>query len=172
MGRGKLADEYLREFEAAVEAFEQRIMVLSDKAADLPREEVAEVVVGVKRLAERLGMCWSSLGTEVARRMRSGSSEDLIIVDGATLEKKVGTPRKTWQHKAIRSVIIEKVLASHVDRETGALDCPSSVLMADVLNACSISGYKSTVCKPLGINVNLYCTTEQAKTSLIIRAAS
>jgi len=100
----------------------------------------------------------------IARKMR-----DIQVVNNVTLERKTGKPRQAWQHDRLKPIVIEKILERHVDKETGVIAAPYSVLMDEILNAVSFSSWKVTVLRKLGVDPDRYCDQKDPKTSIIVR---
>lgn len=104
------------------------------------------------------------LEDETAKALSTVVSSGATVQAGPVyLERKDTKPKKTWQHDRLKSVIIEKVLARHTDKDSGTIDTPTSVLIQEAMSYAGISYWKVGALKDIGINANEYCAHGEAK---------
>lgn len=156
-------------FEAAILAFERAYMQLVDEieASASDPQRLREIYVRLYQGIERLKTSQAYLATHLKLK-----SHQIVEAAGGTLEPKWGKNRKQWDHAALKSIVSEKILASHVDHTTGVIAAPLPVLMLEMLDAVSFSSWKVTVLRKLGIDdktIARYCDEEPGNFNVVVR---
>lgn len=159
------------DLEAAVSKFENAVIEWTEDELLVPltQEDLADAYLATEALIARLKYAGAAIGQPLGLTIKG--KDPVLVRPVATIEKKVGKPRKAWNHQVLKSVVAEAILRKRLDPETGTITCPPSALIADAFNAVSISAWKSTVCKPLGVNLDYYCEVSPPNTNLIVRWA-
>ena len=92
-----------------------------------------------------------------------------VQVDGATVEIKAGSPRKTWDHKSLIEDVSKRIVDSSVDMSTGEIVKTPTDMIREALEFAGISYWKVSKLKDLHLDADDYCEVGEAKKSLVIR---
>lgn len=157
--RSEVAQELhdaLRDADAAMARVEHAII----DAASVPNRKNVELslyALSIERIKDyqgRLKVALEQASKALSMRVSNGATVD--SEDGKQLERKDGANRKTWQHDQLRAIVAEKVIERHL-RKDGSLDAPVSVLIVEALKFPSISSWKVTELRSVGVNPDSYC---------------
>lgn len=161
-----MAEDLIVALEASILDFEAKLMHLIDEveARRGDRQPLQEIYARLYKAQDRLKACQEYL----SRRLGLKYGE-IVPVAGGTLEPKWGKKRTSWDHAALKSVVSERIIAKHVDRDTGVVAAPLSVLMLEMLEAVSISGWKVTILRKLGLDPSKYCDEQPGNFNVIVR---
>jgi hypothetical protein len=88
---------------------------------------------------------------------------------GYSYERKSGSPRKSWDHKALTREVTSRLVDSATDMDTGEIVKSPQELMVSLLDIVGVSYWKVTELSKIGINADNYCTLGESKTNIIIR---
>ncbi len=157
----------------------ERISELRKYILDLGREmttyidsgpEIAELSNALLQfnLAKRdLSVIYDEMSFAVAGVM---GSEELVSLDnGAVIEKKGSYDRKAWQHKALATSVVSKLMRMSIDKETGEiLNTPEEIAL-QLLDYAHCDYWRTKELDKIGINADSYCETGQLKISIIVR---
>lgn len=162
-------DTVLSGLAAEIFALEGLVLkLMEDDAADVEDDDLFATLVTMERLRERFKQCQEAIATMVAYRM----GDDVQVVPGGTLERKMGSKRKSWNHNALKSVVTEKVMQRAMDPETGELMAPTSQLIMEALDTAGIQYWKVNALKPLGVSVAHYCEETTGDPKIVIRLSN
>lgn len=160
---------FLNELDLSLAKLEAEVICLmEDSAEGVEDEDLYAALVRMEEMRERYKQCQEAIATMVAYRMK----DDIAIAKGGTLERKMGSTRKSWNHKVLKSVVAEKVLERAIDPETGEIMAPTSQLIHEALDMAGIQYWKVKSLKPLGVNVSSYCEEKTGDPKIIIRLAN
>lgn len=95
-----------------------------------------------------------------------------VAVDGATVEIKSGSPRKTWDHKALIEDVSKRIVDSSIDLNTGEVVKSPKDMIAEALQFAGISYWKVTKLKELDLDADEYCEVGVPKKNLVIRRST
>lgn len=158
------AERLLADFGQAIARFERGCMDLCD--AEGAEQARRDAYAKAEDAGKRLKLIQDYM------KSRLGFKKDVPIVTGggASLQAKWGKTRKTWNHEGLKPVVIEKILAKHIDPETGTINAPPSVIMGEVFDCVSFSSWKVTVIRDLlGVDPEDFCITEPGHMNVIVR---
>jgi len=116
-----------------------------------------------------------SYATELFNELQSmltekiGSLPTPVTVDGATVEIKSGSARKTWDHKALMNEVSRRIVDKSVDMETGEITMSSQEMIQHAMEYMGVSYWKVGNLKDLHIDADDYCEVGEPKKSLVIR---
>jgi 50S ribosomal subunit-associated GTPase HflX len=141
-----------------------------DERADEVGDDVvagAEILLELNLAKADLGMVYNRVSGVVADLM--GSDPILNLRDGATVECRQASARKTWQHKELAEAVIDRIVDSSVDMRTGEVVRSPKEMALEMLNYLAPSYWRVGKLNDIGLNADLYCETSDPKTSVIIR---
>jgi hypothetical protein len=161
-------DGVITPLEGAILDFERACMKLVDEieTARDDRQPLREIYVRLHSGVDRLK------ATQEYLTRRMGLKGDIVTAAGGTLEPKWGKKRTKWHHDALKSIVSERILARHVDSETGVIEAPSTQLMLEMLDAVSFSSWKVTTLRKLGLTneqIAEYCDEEPGTFNVVVR---
>lgn len=163
---------YLERLESHVEQLEKLVAMTEQMRSPAERDKMSE-----DEMAQALVL------TDVCTKLTKKASENIkaalnVILSAGivleipeyqvTVEKRVAAPKKGWKHDELVPVVAEAILERHRDPEFGVIDTPYSLLMAEMFEYASVSYWRVKKLKELGIPVEEYCETGEAKTSFAI----
>jgi hypothetical protein len=99
-----------------------------------------------------------------------GAREEFSI-PGATIEKKLGSSRRSWQHDKLRRTVIDRLLQLSIDEETGEVTASPGQIAEQVLEYAHTDYWRVGKLDSIGINADLYCETGDSKESIAVRKA-
>lgn len=153
----------------ALRSLESDIQEMSD-VSNLNYASVEETL----QLASDMHMI-KSYTTDLFNELQSMITEHLghlpapVAVDGATVEIKSGSPRKTWDHQALIDDVSKRIVDSSVDLNTGEVVKTPTDMIREALQFAGISYWKVTKLKELHLDADDYCEVGEPKKSLVIR---
>lgn len=156
----------------AIQVFERAYMKLLDEidAANGDRQPLREIFAKLDKAIKRLKGSQDYLAGRLG--LKHGK---LVPAAGGVLEGKHGKDRKAWDHVALKSIVSEKIVAKHLDPESGTLAVPPVVLMLDMLNMVSFSSWKVTELRKLGMDneqIARYCEETPGRFNVVVRFPS
>jgi hypothetical protein len=89
--------------------------------------------------------------------------------NGFVLEKKNGSPRKSWDHKALTEIVSNRIIDMSVDMDTGEIIKTPQEMLTEILEYTGISYWRVKELSKIGINADQYCEVGEPKTNIIIR---
>ena len=98
-----------------------------------------------------------------------GNTANPVSVDGATIEIKSGSPRKTWDHQGLINDVSKRIVDSSIDLDTGEVTKTPVQMIREALEFAGISYWKVTKLKELHLDADEYCEVGESKKSLVIR---
>jgi hypothetical protein len=160
MSLEKLAEikELITKLEFDIDAF-----VSSEPSMD----EACSALVEMNILKRDVSYMYDHLSRAVSRIM--GETENISLPDGSTIEKKSSYDRKGWDHKALASVVAQKVVQMSVDMDTGEVIKSPQEIAAEMLTYCAPSYWRIKELNKLGVNADNYCEVGELRTSIIVR---
>lgn len=91
--------------------------------------------------------------------------------NGFVIEKKVGTPRKTWQHADLGAEVARRLVQSNVDMDTGEVMRTTEELMAAMLEYAAPSYWRVKSLASIGIVADDWCEQGEPTTNVVVRAS-
>lgn len=98
-----------------------------------------------------------------------GFTASPIAIEGATIEVKSGSTRKSWDHASLAEDVAQRIYESSIDIDTGEVKKNPKEMMADMLKYGAVSYWRVGALKDLNIDPDEYCEVSPPKTSLIVR---
>lgn len=89
--------------------------------------------------------------------------------NGFVLEKKNGSPRKSWDHKALAEIVSNRIIDMSVDMDTGEVVKTPQQMLTEILEYTGISYWRVKELSKIGINADRYCEVGEPKANIIIR---
>lgn len=149
----------------------ERNMLALEKTPHSDLEEEADLLDSWRELLERFKVMDSLIVSDLSRR--TPRSEKLLeLPRGGTVEIRRNVPRKKWDHEAIAPVVVEKIIEQAIDKTTGTINEPYSVLMLRLLDYAGVGYWKVGTLKDLGIDPDNYCEAGIPKATATIRHGS
>jgi hypothetical protein len=157
----------LNELDLILTKVENSVLAV-EKAKDVPIDEEATVLDDIRDLLSRMRVVDSLIVSDLGKRT---PYEDRLIpiAHGGTVEVKKSTPRKTWDHELLKPIVAEYIMEQAVDKETGSIEVPTSLLIQRMLDYVSFSSWKVTALKAAGIDPDKYCEVGERKATVQIR---
>ena len=84
-------------------------------------------------------------------------------------EKKMGSTRKAWDHKALSAVVAKRLVDSSIDLDTGEILRDPTQMIQDAFEFAGVSYWRVKELQKLGINADSFCEVSEGKPSIIIR---
>ncbi len=157
----------LHEAQALITALEGHVMQLGDDFDSTDKGELLQFASDMHLMKSHV--------TEIFNELQSMITDYLdnlplpVAVDGATVEIKAGSPRKTWDHKTLIDDVSKRIVDSSVDLNTGEVVKTPTDMIREALQYAGISYWKVTKLKELHLDADDYCEVGEAKKSLVIR---
>lgn len=137
--------------------------VLSDASVTDASEGLLQL-----NLAKRdIAAVYDTLSNFVA--LKIGDEKEIVLGDGAVIEKKVSYDRKAWEHKKLGSAVVDKLIKMSIDIDTGEVIKTPAEIAIQLLDYCAPSYWRVKELSNIGINPDMYCETGQLKTTIIVR---
>lgn len=161
--------EALKSVYTALRSFESDLQEM-DSSSNLDYASVEETL----QLASDMHMI-KAYTTELFNELQSMITNHLshlpapVAVDGATVEIKSGSPRKTWDHQSLIDDVSKRIVDSSVDLNTGEVVKTPTEMIKEALQFAGISYWKVTKLKELHLDADEYCEVGEAKKQLVIR---
>jgi len=142
------------------------VSALSGNSPESPLiEDVCVVLLALRDLKRDLAI----LDGEVEQAIIGMMDEGIIILpSGQQVEKRTGADRKAWDHKALASVVAERVYESSIDMDTGEVLLSPKDMMAKMFEYAAPSYWRVGELNKIGISADAYCEKSEGKTSISI----
>jgi hypothetical protein len=129
--------------------------------------EVADLVLEFNLAKNDMGIVYDRLVGLLGDLM----IEDPIIElrDGAQVERKIASSRKGWQHKDLAGVVMDRIVQSSVDMDTGEVISTPKEMAMQMLDYLAPSYWRVGKLNEIGVTADLYCEPSEPKTSVIVR---
>ncbi len=154
--------------EEAIEDAEEHALEVLAVADKDDREDVAECLKILKGLLDRVKYVAGALDPIIIKNATRDDSV-VLIPSGGSVEATWSKPRKTWQHDKIAPVVVEKIIDSFIDEDSGAISVPPSQLMLEILKYAHVDYWRVKKLTDLEINPDLYSQVGETKSSIIVR---
>ncbi len=157
----------LQEVQALLVTLESWVMRLGDEIDSAEKEELLQFASDLHAAKGHLSELFNEVQSVLTEHL--GHLAVPVTVDGATVEIKSGSPRKTWDHKSIIEDVSKRIVDSSVDLNTGEVIKSPTDMIREALQFAGISYWKVTKLKELHLDADDYCEVGDAKKSLVIR---
>lgn len=151
---------------SALRVFESDLIQM-DSLDDYSTEDILQLASDLHLAKSLVGDLFNELQTRVTDHL--GSLPIPVAVDGATIEIKAGSPRKTWDHDSLINDVTKRIVDSSIDLNTGEVVKTTPEMIKEALAFAGISYWKVTKLKELHLDADEYCEVGEAKKNLVIR---
>lgn len=130
-------------------------------------EELCNSLLGLNLIKSELSMIYDHFASMVAEAM--GAEQEVLLAEGAKIEKKLSSSRTGWQHKDLAGAVAKKIIDLSVDLETGEVVTSTEEMLVQLLDFVQPSYWRIKELQGIGINPDNYCEVGNTKTSIIVR---
>lgn len=155
-----------------VAGFRKDLIDLDQAISELNHGEVtsegfADMLVDLNLLKRDVGIIYDVLADKFASSMAQAG----IVPgrNGAEIELKYTFSRTGWKHRDLAAAVASKIYESSIDMDTGEFVGSPLDMMLKMLDYLQPSYWKVTEVSKVGLNVDDYCKSEEAKPSIIVR---
>lgn len=99
-----------------------------------------------------------------------GDLPEVESPSGFVAEKKVGTPRKAWQHAQLGTEVARRLVQSNIDMDTGEVLRSPEELMLAMLEYAAPSYWRVKPLAEIGIVADEWCEQGEPSTNIVIRS--
>lgn len=158
----------LKQVHTSLRSFESDLMHLSsDGLQHASTEDLLQLASDLHLVKAYVSELFNELQTIVTDHI--GNMVNPVSVDGATIEIKSGSPRKTWDHQSLINDVSKRIVDSSIDLNTGEVTKTPVQMIREALEFAGISYWKVTKLKELHLDADEYCDVGESKKSLVIR---
>ena len=157
----------LHEVQSLLRTLEGSIMKLSEDIESADTTDLLQFATDLHAVKSFVTLLFNELQSNVTEHV--GNLAIPVDVDGATVEIKSGSPRKTWDHKSRIDDVSKRLVDSRVDLTTGEVVKTPTDMIREALEFAGISYWKVSKLKELHLDADDYCEVGEAKKSLVIR---
>jgi len=144
--------------------------LLSDYISQKPDvSEAAEVLFRTHGLKREIATTHDVFSGKVGEFM--DTSNEITLISGGTVEKKIGADRKKWHHPQLATRVAERLHEMSVDMDTGEVVMTAQDMVVKLLDYAAISYWRVGKLGEIGINPDQFCEQGDYKTNIIIREA-
>lgn len=147
-------NQQVLEFYDSIQAF-----ILDNDDAD----SLCKALVDLTDIETNLKLVKQDLVHAATKVLENGVPVD---VNGRMVEKKTGSPRKTWDHNGLKSIVLQRIMALSLDEETGEITLSPAEAVEKLLEYAHIDYWRVTELQKLDINADGYCDVGEAKTTI------
>ena len=160
----------INEIDALRRAIVDLDKVVSEYIQSSPdQKECGDALLQLNLAKRDLSVVYDSLSKGFSDIMGDGQESVIHLGNGALIEKKSAYDRRGWQHKEIASAVVDRLVQSAIDIDTGeVLKSPTQIAL-DLMTYCAPSYWRVKELSTLGINADNYCETGELKTNIIVR---
>lgn len=151
----------LRQFETVLTQLDQETLESSDT------EQLLQVASDLHLVKSYVTTLFNELQSVLTEYL--GNLASPVAVDGATIEIKSGSPRKSWDHAALIDEVSRRIVDQSVDLDTGEITASPQDMIRQAMEYVGVSYWKVTNLKGLHIDADDYCEVGQPKKNLVIR---
>lgn len=90
------------------------------------------------------------------------------LESGALVEKKVGKPRKKWQHREIATELANRIVLESYDLDTGEVMRSKEEMIVELLKYAGVGYWKVGQLKKVGISADKYCDVGEPNESIVV----
>jgi hypothetical protein len=157
----------LRAVQMSLITLEGNIMRLSDEIDSAETTDLLQFASDLHYVKSFVSQLFNEVQSNITEHI--GNLPIPIEVDGATIEIKSGSPRKTWDHRSLIDAVSKRLVDSSVDLNTGEVVKTPTSMIREALEFAGISYWKVSKLKELHLDADDYCEVGEAKKSLVIR---
>lgn len=140
--------------------------VVADFKSDDP-EVLAEILISLDKAKKEISELLDRTKEVLVQLM--GELPELQY-NGFVLEKKNGSPRKSWDHKTLAEIVSNRIIDMSIDMDTGEIIKSPQQMLMEIVEYTGISYWRVKELSKIGINADQYCEVGEPKTNIIIRS--
>lgn len=129
---------------------------------------ISDLVVALDHIKKEVSELLESLKDKMAELM--GEAPE-YSANGFFFEKKMGSSRKAWDHKALSHVVAKRLVESSVDLDTGEILKSPTEMIEEAFAFAGVSYWRVRELQRIGVNADSFCEVNEGKPSIIIRAS-
>lgn len=161
----------LLEAYTSLRSFESDLIYLQNENIEFAdTEELLQLASDLHLVKTLVSDLFNELQTVVTDHVSSLPAP--VSVEGATVEIKSGSPRKSWDHSSLISDVSKRIVDKSVDLETGEVTMSPREMIEHAIEYMGVSYWKVGKLKELHIDADEYCEVGESKKSLVIRRNS
>lgn len=157
----------LNEVHSLLRSLEGHIMELGEDIDAAEQEELLQFASDLHAAKGHISELFNEVQSVVTEHL--GHLAVPVTVDGATVEIKSGSPRKTWDHQSLIEDVSKRIVDSSIDLNTGEVIKSPMEMIREALQFAGISYWKVTKLKELHLDADEYCEVGESKKNLVIR---
>jgi hypothetical protein len=128
-------------------------------------ETVALCVAGLEQLKKNISDILDGGKATLCRLM---GKESEAVFDGIVFEKKIGAPRKSWDHKSLTKNVAQRLHDLAINFETGEVKKSAIELAEEMMTFAGVSYWKVKELAKIGLNADSFCEVGEPKENIII----
>lgn len=128
-------------------------------------EDVALCVAGLEQLKKNISDILDGGKAALAQLMGDNSE---ATFSGIHFEKKVGSPRKSWDHKSLTKNVAQRLYDLAIDFDTGEVTKSPIQLAEEMMSFAGVSYWKVKELAKIGLNADSFCEVGEPKENIII----
>lgn len=139
----------------------------SDEIRNLETEKLIEHLILLNSVKKEMAEIYDAFSKLVISKMEEEDIQE-ISVGGANVQRKVASPRKTWDSKSLMEDTYDRISQSATDMDTGELMMSHKELALKLLDYFNPSYWRVKELSKIGINADNYCEVGEEKTNIAI----
>jgi hypothetical protein len=132
-------------------------------------DDAAEALIALDGVKREIAEMFDQTKNTIIELMGDAPEHE---VSGFVLEKKNGSPRKSWDHHTLGEVVAQRLIDMATDMDTGELVRRPIEIALEMLAFAAPSYWRVGELNKIGVNADNYCEVGEPKASIIIRKAS
>ena len=156
---------WIAEFREVINQLDESLSKWAAGGVDL--DEACEVLVSLNRAKAELAMVYDSVSGVVSEAM--ADLPEIVLEDGAKVEKKFAAGRTGWQHKDLGQAVANRIVDLSVDMDTGEVLATPAEMISQVFEYVQPSYWRIKALQGIGINPDNFCEVGDTKASIIVR---
>lgn len=153
-------------------AFDKALLAMYDAASAVKDDPaaLADVVAVMSSVAASVKDEYKQLCDMLVALM--GDLPEVESSSGFVIEKKVGTPRKTWQHAGLGAEVARRLMQTNIDMDTGEVLRTPEELMLAMLEYAAPSYWRVKPLAAIGIVADEWCEQGEPTTNVVVRSTN
>lgn len=131
-------------------------------------EDVFEALVLLHAIKGDIGDTYGMFSASAGQML---SDKEVVTKNGTTVEKKVASDRRGWEHKKLAHEVVRRLNDMSVDMDTGEVITSADEIIERIFDYVQPSYWRIKELTKIGINADSYCEVGDIKTSIIVRKA-
>jgi hypothetical protein len=136
---------------------------ITSEGADIAESCLIYSIIGA--LKKDIALLNEHAETLIAERMNESF---VSLPDGFVAERRIGSDRKSWDHKGLAAEVSNRVYQSSIDMDTGEVLASPLEMMQKMLDYAAPSYWRVGELNKIGISADDYCQKSEGKVSVVI----